>query len=141
MIVNKCALNKKESNMSAKFKRQRLFVATLAALSALAMGIATAAYAATLTLNPGDTVTIQPNYPTTVTCAAGPAAPDCTRAIATYQSRYNACKRSYPASTCYNNEWPAFKSRAPACVVDAFDVCVQTCEESYPSSTCFNNCR
>lgn len=127
--------------MKTQISKNRYVFAALAALCSLAIGVATAAYAATLNLNPGDTVTIQPNFPTTVTCAAGPAAPDCTRAIATYQSRYNACKRSYPASTCYNNEWPAFKSRAPACVVDAFDVCVQTCEESYPSSTCFNNCR
>ncbi len=127
--------------MKTQIAKNRYVFAALAALCSLAIGVATAAYAATLNLNPGDTVTIQPNFPTTVTCAAGPAAPDCTRPIATYQSRYNACKRSYPASTCYNNEWPAFKSRAPACVVDAFDICVQTCEESYPSSTCFNNCR
>lgn len=127
--------------MNGTNQRQRILAATLGAIAALAMGIATAADAATLSLNPGDTVTIQPNTATTVTCAAGPATPDCSRAIATYQSRYSTCKRSYPASTCFNNEWPAFKSRAPACVVDAFDACVQTCEESYPASTCFNNCR
>jgi hypothetical protein len=96
---------------------------------------------AILNLNPGDEVTIRANTTTTVSCAMGSSLPDCKKAIASYESRYQTCKRSYPASTCFNNEWPAFKTRHPECLMEAFDVCVRTCGESYPGSTCYNNCR
>lgn len=96
---------------------------------------------ALVNLNPGDEITIRANTTTTVSCAAGPSLPACKNAIAVYESRYQTCKRSYPASTCFTNEWPAFKSRNPECVLEGFDACIQTCGESYPSSTCYNNCR
>lgn len=99
------------------------------------------AQAATLNLNSGDSAVIQPNVATTVTCNAVGGPTTCEIQISTYESRYQTCKRSYPASTCFTNEWPAFKSRHPNCVLEAFDACIKTCGESYPSSTCYNNCR
>lgn len=96
---------------------------------------------AILNLNPGDEITIRANTTTTVTCAMGSTLPNCKSAIASYESRYQTCKRSYPASTCFNNEWPTFKTRNPECITEAFDACVRTCGESYPGSTCYNNCR
>lgn len=107
-------------------------VVTLASLNS--------ASAATLNLNPGDTVTLIPNVQTTVVCGTSSTL-DCQRDINMMIARFNTCKKSYPASTCFNNEWPAFKQRSPRCVMDAFDTCVEMCEETYPSSTCYNNCR
>lgn len=103
--------------------------------------VSTAASAATLNLNSGDSVLIQPNVATTVTCNAVGGPTTCEVQISVYESRYQTCKHSYPASTCFSNEWPAFKSRHPSCVLEAFDSCIKTCGESYPSSTCYNNCR
>ena len=96
---------------------------------------------AILNLNPGDEITIRANTTTTVTCAAGSSLPNCKSAIANYESRFQTCKRSYPASTCFNNEWPAFKTRNPECITEGFDACIRTCGETYPGTTCYNNCR
>ncbi len=113
-----------------------------AALSAVSWGVfASGAFAATLNLSPGDSALIQPNVMTTVICGAGAPAADCTKAIQVFESRFTVCKKTYPASTCYQNEWPAFKSRSPDCVVEAFDACYRVCTESYPGSTCYQNCR
>lgn len=111
------------------------------AVLTLSLGYVATAYAATLNLNSGDSVVIQPNVATTVTCNATGGPTICEIPISIYESRYQTCKRSYPSSTCFNNEWPAFKSRHPSCVLEAFDACIKTCGESYPSSTCYNNCR
>lgn len=96
---------------------------------------------ALVNINPGDEITIRANTTTTVVCASGKAAPACKNMIEMYESRYKTCKQSYSASTCYNNEWQAFKTRHPECVHEAFDACFRTCEESYASSSCYNNCR
>ena len=104
--------------------------------------VTSSAQAATLNLNVGDSAVIQPNVMTTVTCGgSGTPVTNCVAAIKSFDNRYATCKKTYPPSTCYQNEWPAFKTRNPDCVEEAFDACYRVCAESYPGSTCYQNCR
>jgi len=127
--------------MFSKISSSKTVLFSSMAACLFSVGFAAVALGATLNLNSGDSVVIQPNVATTVTCNAIGGPTTCEIQISNYESRYQTCKRAYPASTCFSNEWPAFKSRHPTCVLEAFDACIKTCGESYPSSTCYNNCR
>lgn len=100
-----------------------------------------AAKAATLNLSPGESVIIQPNVTTTVICGAGTPVASCGAAIKSLESRFAVCEKTYSSSTCFQNEWPAFKTRSPECVTEAFDTCYRLCSKTYPGSTCYQNCR
>lgn len=107
-------------------------------LIALAL-IVTSAQAAELNLQSGESVTLQPNVMTTVTCSGGSGGP-CAEAASALKLLIETCRTEYNANYCLDKYWPAFKSKNPSCVNSALKFCIETCRNEYSANYCADKC-
>jgi hypothetical protein len=97
-------------------------------------------FAAELRLRAGETVVIQPNTQTTVSCEGG-AAQDCGVLAKSLQSIMDACQQSFSPGTCVDKYWPNFKAKNPRCAAENVQYCLDLCEQSYSPGTCADKCQ
>lgn len=101
--------------------------------------------AAAVSLKGGETVTIQANTSTTVSCNAtdggnNPHVGDCHGAGAAFLKSMEACYRSFSGGTCVDKLWPKYKAANPNCVYAGIETCLEYCEKSSSSGTCAEKC-
>lgn len=98
-------------------------------------------FASTINLNIGDSVTLQANTTTTVTCGGGDST--CKLPVKNLKTKLDYCKSniSNTVEECLNDIWPAFKSSNSQCVNEGFDTCLTFCKSSFQTLDCLNICQ
>lgn len=98
--------------------------------------------AAIINLKSGETVNIQSNQNSTVTCDAGSSPSDCKARVDRFTKRFDLCLASYSTEQCINTVWADFKkANPPQCVDEASDYCLQKCNDSMSTDWCLNKCK
>jgi hypothetical protein len=108
---------------------------------------AASAHAGIINLNGGDTIVIEANTRTTVSCGnALPGDSDallCAKSIENMKSKYGVCTTNYTEATCFQS---TFAKRPAACGesgnVDLqwSKACYEYCTRSYTNATCYQTC-
>lgn len=101
---------------------------------------AASAFAADLNLNSGDSVVIQPNVTTRVTCGGGSSSVGCGDQVNGLKLLIDNCKQNYSGSYCADKYWPKFKQSNPECVNAGLPVCLDNCKQNYSGSYCADHC-
>jgi len=109
-------------------------------ITAFLFSFAVAGQSATVNLNVGDVITLQPGSLTTVTC--GGFESKCQVAIKNLQTRLAYCKKpvNTPVSYCIQEIWPTFKQQNPQCVDEAFQSCMSFCKQDTFEINCLELC-
>ena len=109
----------------------------------LLLGIffSTFVHASTINLNVGDSITLQANTTTTVTCGGGDSS--CKLPVKNLKTKLDYCKSNLGSSVegCLNDIWPPFKNSNAQCVNEAFDTCLTFCKSSFQTLDCLNICQ
>lgn len=100
---------------------------------------ATQVQAATINLNDGESMIIQPNVLTTVTCNVDPSN-NCDNKISSLKALLNACEQNDTAGNCIFKYWPTFKKSSPQCYDSALSVCLDACQQNYTAGQCADKC-
>lgn len=102
-----------------------------------------AAYASTINLNSGDSITIMANTTTTVTCGGDGGGNLCQVPVKNLKNNFDYCKTTLGATVegCINDIWPTFKEENRRCVADAYDTCMTFCKTSFPRLNCLETCQ
>ncbi|MDO9181770.1 MAG: hypothetical protein Q7U04_05150 [Bacteriovorax sp.] len=97
-------------------------------------------HAATVNLNVGDTITLQPNTTTTVSC--GGENLDCKLPVKNLKTKLDYCKTNNDTTVeeCLNQIWPNFRKNNSQCVNQAFETCLTFCKSSFQTLDCLNIC-
>ena len=99
------------------------------------------AHASTINLNIGDSITLQANSTTTVTCSGENSI--CKLPVQNLKLKFDYCKSSQngDVEACINQLWPAFKQVNGVCISEAFSTCLTFCKSSmYPTLDCLPLC-
>lgn len=101
-----------------------------------------AALAATVNLNIGDSITLSPNTSTTVTCGLNGGS-TCATPIKNLKAKFSYCKSPINSSVsdCIEEIWPTFKSDYRSCVDEAFEVCLNFCKSDSFGLPCLDLCK
>lgn len=97
--------------------------------------------ASTINLNLGDSITLQANTTTTVTC--GGDNPICKLPIKNLKTKLDYCRSQINNSVeeCLDAIWPPFKNSNGVCISEAFETCLNFCKSSsYPTLDCLPIC-
>ncbi len=105
------------------------------------LGIQSLAYAGTIQLQNGESITIQANTQTTVQCSAsgnGGSEPGqgCADAANGFRSTLEYCAKSYSGGYCANSFWPEFKKDNPGCIYAGKTACLEACSKTYSGGYC-----
>ena len=122
------------------------FVTSLACfLTALVWGSASAA---TINLEGGDVITVNPNVSTTVRCSAagsGSGSLDCASKADAFEVRLEACYSAAPTNPawCVETLWPEFRRNNSSCIEEGSAVCTSTCVPriTWNPAWCVETCR
>lgn len=106
----------------------------------LAMSFTCVAFGATLNLSVGETIVLQPNSSTTVTCGMGG---QCSQPVANLKVKFDYCKSQVNSSVedCLQSLWPVYVKKNPKCVEDALELCLNFCRTSVLTLDCLDICR
>lgn len=97
--------------------------------------------ASVVNLNVGDSITLQPNSLTTVTCAGNSEA-NCKLPIANLNAKFNVCTTQFNSvEDCITKYWPEFNRTNRNCVEEAYSSCLNFCAKSPFSLDCLYLCR
>lgn len=108
----------------------------------LAFLMATFAQASTINLNIGDSITLQANTTTTVTCGGDNSI--CKLPVKNLKTKLDYCKSQINNSVedCLDEIWPPFKKTNGSCISEAFETCLNFCKSSsFPTLDCLNICK
>lgn len=94
---------------------------------------------ATINLKLGESITLQSNQKTTVTC--GTSAVDCNDAVKRFRQRFDLCLSTNSTEQCINTVWMDFKRANPACTPEASDYCLEKCTDTHANDWCLNKCQ
>lgn len=98
-------------------------------------------FAGTINLFDGDSVTINPNRYTTVTCSAdGQTTTNCEKAADLLTRKFKSCQNA-GAAWCVTEIWPNWKANNPDCVEEGSLACMEFCSPSAGSGWCTRNCQ
>lgn len=111
----------------------------VATISIFAFTWAVQAHAGTVNLNDGESMIIQPNVLTTVTCNVDPSN-NCDNKISSLKALLNACEQNDTAGNCIFKYWPTFKKASPQCYDSALSVCLDACQQNYTAGQCADKC-
>ena len=99
------------------------------------------ASAATVNLNVGDVITLQPNTMTTVSCGSS-SGDVCRLSIANFETKLSICKDQLNTiEDCLLEFWPSFKRTHSSCIEEAYPVCVKFCRSSPLNLDCLTLCK
>lgn len=98
------------------------------------------AWAGTVNLNLGDSISIQANTPTTVTCGANNS---CTLPVKNLKTKLDYCKSQVNSRVedCLEEIWPDFTKKNPRCVEEGTETCLNFCKTSVLTLDCLSICR
>lgn len=101
----------------------------------------THSFAGVVNLGVGETITIQANTQTVVTC--GIDGSKCSTPIKNLKSQLDYCKSSQQNSVedCVNEYWPRFKRGYASCVDEAFQTCLNFCKSDPFGLDCLDLCK
>src|SRR4051812_26906263 len=90
---------------------------------------ANALNAATVSIAPGETITLNANEYTTVTCNGNGGGPivDCKEKNSLLKQRLELCGPNNDDSWCVDNIWPLWKANNPTCVDEGSITCQVFC--------------
>lgn len=97
-------------------------------------------HASIINLNVGDTITLQANTTSTVTCGGDGTL--CKLPVKNLKSKFDYCKSNInnTVEECLEEIWPVFKRSNPQCTNEAFDTCLTFCKSSFVTLDCLNIC-
>ncbi len=103
--------------------------------------MSTASFAGVVNLGVGETITIQANTQTVVTC--GVDGSKCTTPIKNLKSQLDYCKSTQTNSVedCLVEYWPKFKRGYASCVDEAFQTCLNFCKSDPFGLDCLDLCK
>ena len=98
------------------------------------------ALAGTINLGAGESISIQANSPTTVTCGA---AGNCALPVKNLKTKFDYCKSQVNSRVedCLEEVWPEFVKKNPRCVEDGTETCLNFCKTAVFSLDCLSICR
>lgn len=97
--------------------------------------------AATINLEIGDVITLQPNTLTTVTCG-GTTEARCQLPIKNFETKLGLCKDQLNSvEDCLGEYWPSFKRTNNKCIEEAYQHCVDFCKTSPLHLDCADLCK
>lgn len=98
------------------------------------------ALSATINLNSGDVITLQPNNSATVTCGMNA---NCTLPIKNLKLKFDYCKSQVNSRVeeCLDEIWPDYTKKNPKCVEDAIEPCISFCKTSVLTLSCLDICK
>jgi hypothetical protein len=99
------------------------------------------ALAADISLVTGDSVILQPNTTTRVTCNIAANQVTCDESIAYLEKLLQACKADYDPANCIDKYWPDFRQENPRCAREHIDLCIHECSTSHSASSCADKCK
>ena len=110
-------------------------------LLALTFFTSTLLYASTINLNIGDSITLQADTVTTVTCGDNGNS-ICALPVKNLKVKLDYCKSNIRNSTldCLNQVWYEFKRSQNQCANDGFEACLNFCKGSITTLDCLNIC-
>ncbi len=96
--------------------------------------------AATINLNVGESITIQPNSTTTVNCGGENAT--CTLPVKNLRAKFEYCEadNNNTVAECLDQIWPRFKASFSHCTSQGFDACLTFCKSSFETLDCLSIC-
>lgn len=97
--------------------------------------------AATINLNLGDSIVLQPNTTTAVTC--GGANSICSLPVKNLKLKFDYCSSIVTNSVeeCLNQIWPNFSSKNSQCIEEATGLCISFCRSSLRPLDCLEICK
>ncbi|MDD4973235.1 MAG: hypothetical protein PHY93_02740 [Bacteriovorax sp.] len=109
-------------------------------LLALTFFSSTLLHATAINLNVGDTITLQANSTTTVSCGGDNAT--CKLPVKNLKAKFDYCKSNINNSVeeCLNQVWPNFKRSNSQCLSEGFDTCLTFCKSSFQTLDCLSIC-
>lgn len=109
-------------------------------LLALTFFTSTLLHASTINLNVGDTITLQANTTTTVSC--GGSNSNCSLPVKNLKAKLEYCKSRLGSSVeeCLDQIWPNYKSTNNQCINEGYDTCLTFCKTSFPTLDCLTKC-
>jgi hypothetical protein len=97
-------------------------------------------FASTINLNLGDSITIQANTTTTVSCGNGENL--CQLPVKNLKSKLDYCNTTNNSvEECLQQIWPPFKRSNPQCVNEGFNTCLNYCKTSSQDIDCLAICQ
>ncbi len=107
-------------------------------VAVFALLFSTVALAAQVNLNDGDSITLEANTQTTVTCGNSV---NCNQQLSAFQALLKSCEESNTGGNCIKQMWPSFKSKNPTCVAMATQTCLDACQENNTGGQCATFCQ
>lgn len=96
--------------------------------------------AANINLKSGETITIQSNQNSSISCENASSV-NCATAVRHFKSRLDLCLSTNTTEHCINTIWPEYKKNNPLCLDEASDYCLTKCAENSETNWCLNSCK
>ncbi len=116
--------------------------------------LAFSAQAATINIKPGETVQIQPNRMTTVSCSSvpsgtteinipggGAAASNCESKVGNLRKKFEFCQKGLSIASCVDKLIPEFRTNNAGCMEEASMVCIEYCQRGMSVASCMDKCK
>lgn len=96
--------------------------------------------AGTVNLSLGESISIQANTPTTVTCGGNGS---CAVPVKNLKTKFDYCKAQVNSRVedCLEQIWPEFTKKNPRCIEDGTETCISFCKTAVFSLDCISICR
>lgn len=107
--------------------------------------LSTVAVAANIEISPGESIYIQANEASTISCSGegGGGIPqvDCASKVQMLKARLDQCAPNNNDDWCVENIWPSWKQNNPTCVDDGILTCMNFCIPNNNDSWCVQTCQ
>jgi hypothetical protein len=113
---------------------KNLFLVLIASLFSMTV------YAASITIQPGETITVSPSNTTTVTCGSSTTDTLCVNSTAQAETQFKQCTAVYGSNTkCFTDS--VMKTKPADFCQSWADFCFKSCQTIYGGNTkCVSDC-